>query len=630
MKNIRTLLFTIFILACQITVYNAQTGKINFSVKNSITGIGEKAKIIITNSENNKKIETNEYGFSEQELPIGNYDITISSKGYITQNSHYNIEAFKNLNIIVSLDPEIYPTLKIIKGKAIISGFITDAKTNLALVNATIEATTQNIKTKTDEKGYFELLSPIYTQKNAEINDIKRISIKISKAGYGFLIYNDLPLYEDNLILKLSLKKGAGNDLLNYKHKLTEKNDERDEIVESNPQINTEGNDFKLSTNSCSPPSVIRLFRGANNGPCTSCLGCTEIEQMSLEQYVRTGLDDEWIAYWQDQSLLAGAVAYRTYGAWNVLHPYGTNYDIVAYPCRQHWDGNTSYAFTINATNSTVNEVLLNSSNAIAFSEYAAETNNFGCGDCFSGQGTWPCISDNVCCGKTPAGHGRGMCQWGSHRWAQQSQTYTWILDHYYNPGGYFRCTNLPGSFSLTLTPECNGTTSQIRLNWTASANAATYDVYRNGTLYLSGITGTQFINTAVTTGTSYTYYVKAINTAGETNNSNGTLSATAPNCSGSLSCAEAIVIDTNNPFDIKVFPNPSSGEYFLTATNILNKEISIEILNILGQQLYYTKKKALSNNFNQTLNIKNSATGVYLMKITIDKNSYTKQLIKQ
>jgi len=42
-----------------------------------------------------------------------------------------------------------------------------------------------------------------------------------------------------------------------------------------------------------------------------------------------------------------------------------------------------------------------------------------------------------------------------------------------------------PGSFMLTATPECNGTNSQIRLNWTQSNGATRYDLYRNGTLIL-------------------------------------------------------------------------------------------------------------------------------------------------
>jgi len=89
-----------------------------------------------------------------------------------------------------------------------------------------------------------------------------------------------------------------------------------------------------------------------------------------------------------------------------------------------------------------------------------------------------------------------------------------------------------PGTFTLTATPECSTTTSQIKLTWTASANATAYDLYRNGALYASNIMGTQYTNTSVVVGTAYTYSVKAKNTGTtQTTNSNGTLSATAINC---------------------------------------------------------------------------------------------------
>lgn len=91
--------------------------------------------------------------------------------------------------------------------------------------------------------------------------------------------------------------------------------------------------------------------------------------------------------------------------------------------------------------------------------------------------------------------------------------------------------SSAPGSFSMTLTPECVGTATRNRLNWTAAPNATGYDIYRNGALYASNIAGTQYLNTVVTPGVTYSYYVRAKNSAGTTNNSNGTQSATTLSC---------------------------------------------------------------------------------------------------
>jgi hypothetical protein len=87
-----------------------------------------------------------------------------------------------------------------------------------------------------------------------------------------------------------------------------------------------------------------------------------------------------------------------------------------------------------------------------------------------------------------------------------------------------------PGAFTLALSPSCNGTAPQIRLDWTNSSGVTPpYIIYRNGTQY-DTTTGNYYINTNVTAGTTYTYYVVAKNNYGST--ASNTLSATAPTCS--------------------------------------------------------------------------------------------------
>lgn len=143
-----------------------------------------------------------------------------------------------------------------------------------------------------------------------------------------------------------------------------------------------------------------------------------------------------------------------------------------------------------------------------------------------------------------------------------------------------------PGTFTLTLTPECVGTATRNRLNWTKSANATSYDIYRNGALYASGITGTQYLNTAVTGGTSYTYYVKAKNGTVGTNNANGTLtantlvcnatpgsftlSATAT-CSGSQSAMNVTWTTSSNATSYDLYRNGNLYAQDLTGNSFLN-----------------------------------------------------------
>src|SRR5438477_11330367 len=46
-----------------------------------------------------------------------------------------------------------------------------------------------------------------------------------------------------------------------------------------------------------------------------------------------------------------------------------------------------------------------------------------------------------------------------------------------------------PDVFTLTsATPGCNGSSPQITLNWTTSSGVVTYDLYRNGSLYVADL----------------------------------------------------------------------------------------------------------------------------------------------
>ena len=168
-------------------------------------------------------------------------------------------------------------------------------------------------------------------------------------------------------------------------------------------------------------PATIRV------GRTCSCADCTTVQTFSMETYVKRTLPAEWISGWHAESLKAGAVAIRTYGAYYVHNPRTSTYDICDTTCCQHM-GDATYTSTDSATDATRGIYLLTTSNLIARCEYSAEANNSGCGD---GKTNW-CISDTLCAGQAQYGHGRGMCQWGSKRRADAGQSYATILDAYY------------------------------------------------------------------------------------------------------------------------------------------------------------------------------------------------------
>ena len=196
------------------------------------------------------------------------------------------------------------------------------------------------------------------------------------------------------------------------------------------------------------PPLSIRVGFNSMGGFC--CGGsCTTSQAYSLETYVQRGLDNEWIASWHTDSLIAGSIPYRSYGAWHVANQPYSGYDICAGPCCQAFES-TGFSSSIAAAEAT-NGIMLELNGAIARSEYSAENNSWNdpddgltctnvdlsCGDGFVGSPAagWPCLDDGSG-GMGCFGHGRGMSQKGTQRRALAGENWGSIVDHYYNANG--------------------------------------------------------------------------------------------------------------------------------------------------------------------------------------------------
>ena len=232
---------------------------------------------------------------------------------------------------------------------------------------------------------------------------------------------------------------------------------------QENPQrLNSSGgNDQPLVV---AVPNSIRVGSNCPSGK----FSCTTFNVYSLDTYVGTGLDDEWISSWNVESLKAGAIAFRSYGVYHVYHPLTANYDICNTTSCQVHDPTDSSSRTISATDNTTGLIVTDSSgNNPFFAEYAAENNDSACADGFTGSpsANWACMSDAVDAGQTFNGHGRGMCQWGTQRWAiNQGRDYVWIVNHYYNNNGSPSGAR-SGVLQLQSTPTPTPTPRQLRCN---------------------------------------------------------------------------------------------------------------------------------------------------------------------
>ncbi|MEN3043817.1 MAG: SpoIID/LytB domain-containing protein [Candidatus Hydrothermales bacterium] len=402
-------------------------GIIHFKIEDAYTGYSIPCEIKVLKNGNLKlKIKTEgEHVFS---LPEGKYSFQFNSENYLPLETYFYITPKENLKVIVYLSPlnkeNIFPPE--IEGLTGIRGYVSDERGN-PLKNVEVIFKGKNLKTLTDEKGIFEFWVEVHEKEYLSPEDVPRDTIILNLKGYKTL-KREILLIPENLILKIRMKKGIGEEIIpEIRGKGTGENLPSKDEFRGEFEGKIEENILRTVLD---PPPTIRVGK-----PC-SCWTCYNVVVMSLEYYVSSGLDDEWIASWGQHTLRAGAIPYRSYGTYYVINPYSPNYDICDNTCCQVWDGNDIYASCTLAAYIT-NGILLEKNSNYARSEYSAENNNCGCGDGYSGTGTtWPCIEDPVCAGTSCYGHGRGMCQWGSRRWAyNQGRLWKWIINHYYEPG---------------------------------------------------------------------------------------------------------------------------------------------------------------------------------------------------
>lgn len=424
------------------------------------------------------------------ELPSRELRVRVLAEEHRGLEATFHPAAGQLLPVVFRLDPVAGlcpPPPQIADGEGLLTGVATDGATGGPLADATVQIEGGGPAVVTGHDGSYRLA---YRAGPVEESGLPpRGSLRISREGYGELRLTGIVLTGGVERLSANLYPGGSSREEPFSHKLYSSLEEL-ALVQSAPhdeeplavEARAPGSGLDIAV--VTPPASIRV------GMSCSCTTCGTVDVLSLETYVRRGLNDEWISSWDGDSLRAGAIAYRSYGAYYTAHPLNANYDICSTTCCQVNDTDTS-ASTDAAVNATAGILLLRSGSVLR-SEYSAENNGWddpsdglsctnadlSCGDGWAGSPStsWPCLSDVYCAGHGCFGHGRGMCQWGTQRWASTgAKLWNWIEDHYYNANGAgtgYRTAAMTSPFSLSSLAPTPATVSPGG-TFTASAQAS-------------------------------------------------------------------------------------------------------------------------------------------------------------
>lgn len=90
--------------------------------------------------------------------------------------------------------------------------------------------------------------------------------------------------------------------------------------------------------------------------------------------------------------------------------------------------------------------------------------------------------------------------------------------------------------------------------------------------------------------------------------------------------------INTVDPQEIKlsVSPNPNNGIFQLSFEVIKRSDLSIEILNAVGQRVFLNTQSGFLGKYNKQLNLKQFSSEFYLLKIQHDKKTYLQKILIQ
>lgn len=324
--------------------------------------------------------------------------------------------------------------------RLIVSGWVSDADRLVPVAGAKVEITGQRALALSDRSGYFELEIDAPDM----IDDMPEpLAVRVSAPGYPDWHYPDLITGPGGLSIQVLL---GGPEPRPGGHRQL-RQDPAWPAADPGPRLSLQ----PLGGPGDQPPASITV--GFADAGCTQrcCTGsCPHACTFSLETYTRRGLPKEWIASWQFDALAAGAVAYRSYGAWHVFNPpaHGS-YHLCSSACCQVNEPGTHT--NTNAAVAATPGLMLIRNQAVFRSEYSAQNNcllgqlsctnqDLSCGNGFVGSPatSWPCLADSVGLNRACHGHGRGMSQWGNHYWTQANppRNWRWQLEHYYNAHG--------------------------------------------------------------------------------------------------------------------------------------------------------------------------------------------------
>ncbi|GAB4478793.1 MAG: hypothetical protein OHK0057_30150 [Thermoflexibacter sp.] len=181
-----------------------------------------------------------------------------------------------------------------------------------------------------------------------------------------------------------------------------------------------------------------------------------------------------------------------------------------------------------------------------------------------------------------------------------------------------------PVRASQILAPVIRGRagSQSVRLEWTSVTGAVNYEVYSLTAGQAQQLIGTTSDTVLIVTGlrnaTTYSFKVIAVS-------KNGFKS----DFSNTVELRPSIILGTEEETEnriFKVYPNPSSGSFYLQANELKGKNATLTITDLSGRVVYQRNWQIVGNIESQVeLNL---AQGIYLLQLDTEKENFKRKLL--
>jgi carboxypeptidase family protein/PEGA domain-containing protein len=326
----------------------AASGTLNLAINDTSTHYGVPALVRGVGPES-FSLYADDAGLLKRELTSGEYQIEVTAPGYKNMKSEVTVRDGKTTNLGFMLTPlsppeeeNLVPS-RLRPGFTLIRGYVTDDR-NQPLAGVRVRMEKADTETVTDRRGYYWLSVPTPPETAPDVAGTDTLIAE--KAGYKTVIHQNMLIGgEDAGGVFIGMERGIGRIEFDDTHRMMRRNVEPQAEPPAGPLkkrnldqsellnatailVGTAAKGSSISSAAAVAPAAVTVPSTIKVGlsctdpnkvsTCTTCNwgACNSARTYELEVYVQMGLAQEWPSQYHENSMKAGAVAYRSYGAY--------------------------------------------------------------------------------------------------------------------------------------------------------------------------------------------------------------------------------------------------------------------------------------------------------------------------